>query len=62
MIITPRQVAHLKQHEELVQEHQLDPNLTVERWVDEAEEDAPYEAYFYMCHDIEIRPLRPWPA
>lgn len=64
--MTPEQFAHLKENEELVSQHQFDPNYpcytTVEDWIAGGEEDAPYEGYYYMCLDIGLDPLEPHPS
>ncbi len=67
LVMTEEQFAHLKDNESLVVEHQHDPNwpdynVTVEEWVSNAEEDAPYEGYYYMCLDIGLDPLEPHPS
>lgn len=66
MIMTAEQRAHLEENAHLVAEHQADSNypehvVTVAEWIDGAEEDAPYEGYYYMCLDIGLDPLEPHP-
>jgi len=62
LTITSTQVEHLKKHEADVIEHQGGDIASVEEWLEGAEEDAPFEGYFYMCADLGIEPLPPHPA
>ena len=68
MTITPEQRAHLEAHAAELAEHQADsrypdaPATTVAEWIAGADEDQPYEAYYYMCLDLGLEPLEPHPT
>lgn len=63
MIVTDAQREHLRQHADLIAEHQGEPGIDVDEYVRWAEDDdeGPYSGYYYLCLDLGLTPLQPHP-